>query len=250
VGVACTSLPEAEVACAGSQVVCFVGQTTAAPARLTQASFADLDLLLADSVARAAQLCGVERIVCPADAPEPVRLHLARGEVPVQVVAGGASALAAAIGVTDTALEAAPARASPQRSVLSVQRFGKPAGWTAEKLAFAYADWVGSAVPLVASRRVGDAVQLGVAGVGLLTLLKSTGRCRADSFWYSVPAGALVGGAGEGRFEFRTLLGGAEAMVVLAGFEPALPWPVYRITQAVAHAVVMRRFARWVAQQA
>ena len=48
------------------------------------------------------------------------------------------------------------------------------------------------------------------------------------------------------RLEWSLAADGLSApLVVLSGFKPRLPWFVYRFTQAVAHAVVMRSFGRW-----
>ena len=42
------------------------------------------------------------------------------------------------------------------------------------------------------------------------------------------------------RFEFRKLPSGDEFIMALHDFEPALPWPVFKMTQAPIHSLVSR----------
>jgi hypothetical protein len=45
-----------------------------------------------------------------------------------------------------------------------------------------------------------------------------------------------------GRLEFRQTLGSQQIMAAVLDYEPALPWWLYRATQALAHLWVMRAF--------
>ncbi|WPL17237.1 Putative NADH-flavin reductase [Thiorhodovibrio winogradskyi] len=44
------------------------------------------------------------------------------------------------------------------------------------------------------------------------------------------------------RFEFHSLLNGRYTMAAIHDYAPALPWPIYRLTQAPMHLWVMRRY--------
>jgi hypothetical protein len=48
-----------------------------------------------------------------------------------------------------------------------------------------------------------------------------------------------------GRLEFRQVLDEQTLIVAVHDFEPRLPWWIYRSTQAVFHAWIMRRFTRY-----
>ena len=255
------AIAETEQAFASAEAVVFLARTVKPPARLTQASTTDIDVLMADTVARAATRAGVRRLVTVAeDAEDPTVAQLRRGPVPVRVLEGGAQDTVAAL--SQLLEERGPDRiagggVAPNRSetgtrpgVMSVQRYPRPAGWSAHDIAFGYAEWLAEAMPLVATERVADVVQIKALRTKLLTLVKAHGRSDEDSCWLEVSDGALVDDRRRARFEFRVLLGGHEVMAVLDNFDPRLPWPVYRATQAIAHASVMRRFGRWLAKQA
>ncbi len=258
------SIPETELALAGADTVVFLARARAQArkARLVQASAADLDLLLADSVARAVSRTGAQRIVFFACGEADEREATLRGSgVPVAVLRGGgadpAQALAQLVdaqAVQDLALPAFTAtpeqRPSPKPTgVLSVQRYGLPAGWTARDVALAYVDWLDTAVSLVSVERIDGTAVIRSAGVPVLILREAKGRSDQTSCWLDVADGLLVGGEAKGHFEFRQMMDGAHVMAVLRDFEPRLPWPVYRVTQALAHAAVMKRFGRWLERQ-
>lgn len=50
------------------------------------------------------------------------------------------------------------------------------------------------------------------------------------------------------RFEFHTLLGDRYTMAAIHDYAPALPWPLYRFTQAPLHLWVMRRYQQRLAR--
>lgn len=49
------------------------------------------------------------------------------------------------------------------------------------------------------------------------------------------------------RLEFRQVLGGRVLLVAIHDYRPALPWPLYNLTQARIHLRAMRAFARYLA---
>jgi len=64
-----------------------------------------------------------------------------------------------------------------------------------------------------------------------------------------VTGGILAKDTVRGRLEFRQVLDGSTLIAAIHEFEPALPWWIYRFTQAPFHRWVMNRFARHLATQ-
>ena len=50
---------------------------------------------------------------------------------------------------------------------------------------------------------------------------------------------------GRPRLEFREVLGGTTLLMAIHDYRPTLPWPLYNLTQALAHLWVMRRVSRY-----
>lgn len=255
------SIPQTEISLAGAQVAVFASKARPT-GRLTQADLTDLDILLADTLARAAPLTSVKRLVMYACGERDAReLVLRRSGLALSVLRGGDTAAAvkalAALTLAPEAreiqlpaapLETVEREVKPAVDVLSVQRFTRPAGWSAADVGFAYFSWLGDNVPLVKVARFENSLTVNLGGVGVLKLVQNLGRSTADSCWFDVLDGALVNRTRVGRFEFRTLLDG-DVMAALVGYSPRLPWVLYRMTQAIAHRLVMRRFGRWLGEQ-
>ena len=249
----------AEVAFTGAHTIVVLAQARRAPARLQRASLEDLDRLLADSIARAARLVEAKRLVVFACGDDDVRLPLLeKSGVPLSILRGGGpepvELLAAMVndGLSQTTpawTGAAPGARVPVLATCSVQRFARPTGWTALDLARAYFKWLPSDVPLVKTTVSEGVFTISVAGVRALVLRLEPGRSNEDCAWLSVADGALTSrSAPDARFEFRVLLDGA-AVTALIGYQPALPWPLYRFTQAIMHERNMRHFGAFLAEQ-
>lgn len=260
-----TSIPEAEVALAGAKIVVMLAQARHRPARATYAALDDVDRLLADSVARAAKRCGAGHLVSFSCTTKDARGELlGRAGVPLTTLTGGGpdpiEQLAALVeagpgAASQTTLDwsgAAP-RAAPRAGLLtcSVQRWARPAGWNAEKLARSYFSWLSEHAPMTRVKEHGGVFSLHLLGMRALVLRHVPGRSEDDSFFLEVADGSLTRRDGSpARFEFRVLLDGTSAMAALVGFRPALPWPLYRATQALVHERTMRQFGAWLSQQA
>ncbi len=80
----------------------------------------------------------------------------------------------------------------------------------------------------------------------LLELSYSIERSSKDRALLYIRSGALVRAreGDRGRLEFRMLPDGRTVLAAIHDFTPALPWFIYKFTQAQAHLVVMRAFAR------
>lgn len=132
--------------------------------------------------------------------------------------------------------------------VRSIQRLHLPehhdAAWVAER----YFVWLGALMrPFIRTERAADGswtVRQRPGGLDLLRLEFKPGHSTPDRRMFFITGGALakVLGGRTARLEFRDLLGGRISMVAIHDFDPALPWYVYRITQAVMHGLVMKGF--------
>lgn len=256
-----TSIPEAEVALAGTQTLVVLARSRGAPAKLTHAASDDLDRLMADALGRAAKRVGVTHVVLFACGPDDVRVPLLRASgVPLSVLFGGGpdplthlEALidrgpGADLTTAPWTAERAPSVPREDLLVCSVQRFTRPAGWSAEQLARSYLSWLPGKFPTVRTSTVGATSAITAFGTRALVLREAPGRSEPDSFLLEVADGALSK-SGAARFEFRVLLDGVTAMVALVGFEPTLPFPVYHVTQAFMHERIMKRFGAFLADQ-
>jgi hypothetical protein len=257
-----THIPDTEVALAGAETVVVLAQARRPPARFTRAASDDLDRLIADSLARAAQRCGVKRVVLFSCGPGDVRAPLlAASGVPLSVLSGGGpdpvEALAELVDAAPGTSREGPAwtgspprDGAPRLRVCSVHRFVRPAGWTAEAIARAHFDWLPGDVPATRVDQHAGGFAIHTFGARSLVLRHLPGRSEADSYVLEPAGGPLVGRAtSPGRLEFRVLVDGVTAMAALIGFEPGLPWLVYRFSQAMLHERLMRRFGEFLAAE-
>jgi uncharacterized protein YbjT (DUF2867 family) len=137
--------------------------------------------------------------------------------------------------------------------VRSVQRMMIPQGHDAAWAAQAYLDWLPRFLrPLLRVDRDGQRHGIILRGVDLL-LLELTGspeRSSPGRVLLYVTGGALarVSQSPRGRLELRCVLGGDTLLAAIHDFVPSLPWPVYLLTQAQAHLIVMAGYRRYLAR--
>jgi hypothetical protein len=101
--------------------------------------------------------------------------------------------------------------------------------------------------PFIRVTRTASGWALGLVGVAspLLELSFDEARSDDDRAVFRISGGLLRARASEqGTFEFRSVLAGKFVMTLVSGFEPRLPWLLYKFTQAIAHGQVMRAFGR------
>jgi uncharacterized protein YbjT (DUF2867 family) len=134
-----------------------------------------------------------------------------------------------------------------QSLVRSIQRAILPPGQDAAWLAGNYFRWLGECCwPLVQSR-VDDSGDVEVWSrlprVRMLRLHHLASESTPERQVFEIAGGLLARpGEGRARFEFQTLLDGRYTMTAIHDYAPAIPWYLYRLTQAVAHLLVMRRY--------
>lgn len=251
-----TSLPSTEIALAGAQTVVHLSRAASPVARLPRASTTDLDLLIADTLARATKLVGATHLIHFASGADDARIALLeRSGATLSVIrGGGVEALEEAIDTpgnkdgTPHAPSERDANKPPRFGTCSVQRYKRPSGWKAIDLARAYFRWLPSDVPMVRTTELNGVFTIYTAGVRTLVLRLVPGRSSEDLAWFEIADGALRAAkqpSDDARLEFRVLLDGTTALAAMIDFAPSLPFFIYRFTQAAMHERVMRRFGDW-----
>ena len=146
-------------------------------------------------------------------------------------------------------------RQSPRPDVRSVQRMRLPPGRDAMWAAETYLRWLPEFLsPIVRVDTDDAASQIRTRGlpITLLELTPSAERSTSDRALLYVTDGTLarVRDPVRGRLEMRTVGDGSILLAAIHDFEPQLPWPVYRATQARSHLFVMNGFRRHLAREA
>jgi uncharacterized protein YbjT (DUF2867 family) len=158
--------------------------------------------------------------------------------------------------------EALPERSLPARrvsalavnSVCSVQRLPLAGGHTAAWVTKIYAQWlIHFFGPLIFIEQAEDQSLIfkfrpffARFDIALLKLSYAKARSSEHRQMFYISGGRLLSSDADptGRFEFREVLNGRYVMVAIFDFVPALPWWIYKNTQAILHLLVMAAFRR------
>lgn len=133
------------------------------------------------------------------------------------------------------------------RDVRSIQRLILPPGKNAEWVASEYFHWLPFFFSTLVSVKFSEqrcTFHLFHRSIKILILEKSLERSTPDRQLLYVVGGILSGVMDRGRLEFREVLNHKYVMAALHEFKPALPWFIYRWTQAIVHLMVMKAFGR------
>ena len=143
--------------------------------------------------------------------------------------------------------------------VCSIQRLPLPPGRDAIWVAREYARWLPSlfkfALRVTADDRLNLAFRLAGLKAPLLELGYSRDRSSADRPLYYITGGLLAlpsdisDGRAPARLEFRESPDRRSVLAAIFNYRPALPWWVYRLTQAPVHLLVMKLFSWHLARQ-
>ena len=139
-------------------------------------------------------------------------------------------------------------------TVCSVQRLplprGRDAAWTADR----YAHWlIRFFWPFIRVERAPDGSLVfkfrfftSAIEITFLYLKYVANRSTGNRQLFFITGGALTDHSATkaGRFEFREVLGGRYVMAAIFDYPPALPWWIYKNTQAIVHLFVMHSFRR------
>lgn len=135
--------------------------------------------------------------------------------------------------------------------VRSVQRMPLPRTMTARDVAKAYSQWIPQFLrPILRIETTDKGCTYYFRGlpIPLLILNKIEATSSDSRYIFRVVRGLLVKLNNTGRFEFRESPSRRYLIVALHDFRPALPWFIYRLTQAQIHKVVMNRFSKRLAK--
>lgn len=230
-------LPEVEAALQNIDVVIFFEDPIMRLNRLTQGKFYDLYMLIADNIARAASTNNVEQIIYIAD-------ELSDGSIVSILGAYGTE-----VKETKTPIRRygknLTYKTKDYNSVRSVQRAPMPPGWTVENIAWYYFGWLDEIVyGFVNTKIENHTVSLYVLDKPkpVLELKFNEEQSADDIVLFQITGGSWKKRMTnkEQRFEFRKLPDREEFIMALHDFEPALPWPVFKMTQAPILSLVSR----------
>jgi uncharacterized protein YbjT (DUF2867 family) len=135
----------------------------------------------------------------------------------------------------------------------SVQRLPLPKGWNAGDVAKAYMEFLPKMhLGLVKAEVHTPWIYFSnrFPYFRLLVLQYSPERSWDHRHLFYVRGGLLSKKLGRGRLEFREILGGKACIAAIHDFRPRLPWPVYKVSQALVHLWVMKQFGRYLARRA
>jgi uncharacterized protein YbjT (DUF2867 family) len=134
-----------------------------------------------------------------------------------------------------------------RRTVRSVQRLSLPSGKNAEWVSEQYLKWLPNFLwPLVKVSNHDGRVRLSVMSekFALLELEQNATRSSPGRQLLYIRGGLLVARNNSGRLEFREVLAGRFVLAAIHDYRPALPWFIYKYTQALLHLLVMRAFEK------
>ncbi len=141
----------------------------------------------------------------------------------------------------------------PQRSVRSIQRLPPLPERDARFISNAYMAWLPRffrAIIRVGQVPGSSRVTFSLLGVPwpllVLELINEASDIARDKF--HIVGGLLSRTTTTGWLEFRQVSNRRHTLSAIHGFEPALPWLVYRLSQAPVHALVMHFFGRYLAR--
>jgi hypothetical protein len=196
--------------------------------RLLQGEPRDLLLLRADSLARAARATGS-------------RLWIEVGADPAAL--GLLRAHGVELGQAPNAPLLAPWNGGNVPGVRSVQRIPVPGGRDAAWMLEAYLAWL-HRLPGIRVRR--DEAGVSFHGAGLELLSFGPPQRSENRAWLTLSGGRLASprAAEPSSLELRVLPDGAQALMAVHHYQPSLPWPLYRASQAPIHLWAVAGYAR------
>lgn len=143
-----------------------------------------------------------------------------------------------------------PRKTKRESTVRSIQRLplppGKNAIWLADQY-FSYLNLFFGWIIRVDHVEHHYLIRLKMLPITLLTLAHSSERSTSDRQLFYVRGGLLCSKKNRrGRLELRETMGGTASLAAVHDFRPALPWLLYRWTQAEIHRWFMYRLGKYI----
>jgi uncharacterized protein YbjT (DUF2867 family) len=133
------------------------------------------------------------------------------------------------------------------KTVRSIQRLPLPLGWNSRQVKAEYLRWLPQFMsPLIKVTADQNLVQFCLLSdkIVLLQLEYQKAESCQERQLLDVRGGLLAAPRQNGRLEFRDVLPLNSVLAAIHDFRPALPWFLYRATQALIHLWVMKSFGR------
>ena len=135
-------------------------------------------------------------------------------------------------------------------TVRSVQRLANPGNKSVEWVATTYTKWLPTFFQFILrAKEKDDIISFRLFGFTLLQLKYMSERSDDRRKLFYIVGGRLAKRGDYGWLEFRSVLDNQYIIAAIHEFVPALPWFLYRNTQAVMHLFVMKQFNRFLARQ-
>lgn len=137
------------------------------------------------------------------------------------------------------------------KSVRSIQRLPNPHHFDNELIAKKYVSWLPKRFRFfITVKEAGDLVTFHLFHFKspLLTLKKIVEDEEIDRVKFHIVGGLLTLTSDTGWLEFRQVAKGKFTLSSIHEFFPALPWYIYKVTQAPIHAWVMKSFGKYLAR--
>ncbi len=137
------------------------------------------------------------------------------------------------------------------KTVRSIQRLPLPSGWNSNLVKAEYLRWLPQFMsPLIKVRTEQNQVQFCLFSDKIVLLhleFREAESCRERQLLV-IRGGLLAAPQQSGRLEFRDVPPLNSILAAIHDFRPALPWFIYRASQALIHLWVMKSFGRHLAR--
>ena len=138
------------------------------------------------------------------------------------------------------------------RSVRSIQRLPNPHQFKTGEISQEYINWLPTHMRhLIRAKSMNDTVNFYAIGLRfpLLKLKRIPEQENIDRVKFHIIGGLLSKTTDTGCLEFRQIANGKYTLSSVHGFIPALPWLIYKYTQAPMHAAVMKAFGKFLSRR-
>lgn len=133
-----------------------------------------------------------------------------------------------------------------RNTVRSIQRCPLHPGQTAEDVQKYYFIWLKNAFkPFIKVLPMDQQIKVCLLQTKQILLqFKIENQTSTDITRLQIEGGLLVSSKNEGYFEFRSVLNDQFVLIAIHNYRPAIPWYLYKVSQARVHLAVMKRFTK------
>lgn len=136
------------------------------------------------------------------------------------------------------------------KDVRAMTRFRIPESYSIQDVTREYAEFINNITLHLVNGTINEHefnIQLPLIRKCILKMKRDNHDSINEMIVYKIVGGdlAMVKDSSNARFEFRRILDTNEGIAALQGYEPTLPWGVYKFTQAIAHKFVMGVFKQY-----